>query len=145
MYYDVAGSLPLELLVRVVEYLDLEDIIRRQRVSKRWRTILSCDTIITPYLRETLAFLGLDLNGASTDAANADAMSYFRWRHGLERAQPVKKIFLPWPTHFANLGSGRVHCRSRRLCYNIPVSNKAVVLDLETGKRNQRWQPADSL
>lgn len=35
MYYDVAGSLPLELLVRVVEYLDLEDIIRRQRVDAR--------------------------------------------------------------------------------------------------------------
>lgn len=28
MYYDIVGSLPLELLVRVVEYLDLEDVVR---------------------------------------------------------------------------------------------------------------------
>lgn len=33
MYYDIVGSLPLELLVQIVEYLDLEDIVRSQRVS----------------------------------------------------------------------------------------------------------------
>jgi len=32
MSYDIVGSLPLELLVQVVEYLDLEDIVRSQRV-----------------------------------------------------------------------------------------------------------------
>lgn len=31
-YYDIVGSLPLELLILVVEYLDLEDIVRCQGV-----------------------------------------------------------------------------------------------------------------
>ncbi|KAL1976751.1 hypothetical protein VTN31DRAFT_3033 [Thermomyces dupontii] len=97
--YDV-GSLPLELLVQVVEYLDPEDILRSQGVSKRWRTIFSSDSIITRVLRETLAFLGLDQEGVSTDGTIADPMSYFQWRHGLLHARPVKKIFLPWPAHF---------------------------------------------
>lgn len=30
--YDIVGSLPLELLVHVAEYLDLEDIVCSQRV-----------------------------------------------------------------------------------------------------------------
>lgn len=30
--YDIVGSLPLELLIYVVEYLDLKDIVRSQRV-----------------------------------------------------------------------------------------------------------------
>lgn len=32
MYYDIVGSLPLELLVQIVGYLDLKDIVRNQRV-----------------------------------------------------------------------------------------------------------------
>ena len=47
------------------------------------------------FLRETFAFLDLDLKGVSTDAASTDAMSYFRWRHGLEHARSVKGVFLP--------------------------------------------------
>lgn len=30
--YDIVGSLPLELLINVVEHLDPEDIARNQRV-----------------------------------------------------------------------------------------------------------------
>ncbi|KAL1977034.1 hypothetical protein VTN31DRAFT_3316 [Thermomyces dupontii] len=96
MYYDIVGSLPLELLVRVVEYLDLEDVVRIHGVSKKWRTIFSCKTVITPFLRETLKFLDLDQDGITTDEAIADAMSYFRWRLGLQHARPVRKIYLPW-------------------------------------------------
>lgn len=30
--YDIVGSLPLELLIHVVEFLDLEDVVRNQGV-----------------------------------------------------------------------------------------------------------------
>lgn len=36
--YDIVGSLPLELVIHVVEYLDEVDIVRSQRV----RTRMSC-------------------------------------------------------------------------------------------------------
>ncbi|KAL1997088.1 hypothetical protein VTN49DRAFT_7953 [Thermomyces lanuginosus] len=133
--YDIVGSLPLELLAQVVEYLDLEDIFRSQRVSKQWRTIFSCDTIIKPILRQTLAFLGLDQEGVSTDAAMADAMNYFRWRYNLEHARPIKRIFLPWPTDFPYMPV-RIDCRSRRLCYTTPKSSQAEIINLETGKKS---------
>lgn len=32
MYYDIVGSLPLELVAQVAEYLDLGDVVRSQRV-----------------------------------------------------------------------------------------------------------------
>lgn len=31
-YYDIVGFLPLELLIYVVEHLNLEDVLRSQRV-----------------------------------------------------------------------------------------------------------------
>lgn len=95
-------------------------------------------------MRETLSFLGLDREGVNTEKAITDAMSYFRWRYGLEHARPVKKIFLPWPTHFADLTLKKVHCGSRRLCYNIPLSNKAVILNLETGEKST-WTSSGQL
>ncbi|KAL1974271.1 hypothetical protein VTN31DRAFT_5831 [Thermomyces dupontii] len=80
---DIVSSLPLELLVQVVDYLDLEDVFRSQRVSKRWRAIFSYEAItrrFVPVLRETLAFLGLDLGVITADGAIAEAMSHsFRW------------------------------------------------------------------
>ena len=43
MHYDIVGSLPHELLLCVVEHLDLEDIVRNQRVtiSHAWMLALS--------------------------------------------------------------------------------------------------------
>lgn len=32
VHYDIVGSLPLELLINVVERLDVADIVRSQRV-----------------------------------------------------------------------------------------------------------------
>lgn len=79
------------------------------------------------------------------DEAIADAMSYFRWRHGLQHARPVKKIFLTW----SELGKvsaepfGIQH-HSRQLCYGIPHDNRrdfpnnmeVEILSLETGDKS---------
>ncbi|KAL1990135.1 hypothetical protein VTN49DRAFT_5974 [Thermomyces lanuginosus] len=115
--YDIVGSLPPELVAQVVQYLGcVEDILRGQSVSKRWRTIFSSNAIIAPFLRETFAFLGLDSDDVCTDAVIADARIYFRWRYGLQHAQPVKKIFLPWPEHLPGRPD-KIQYHSRRLYY----------------------------
>ncbi|KAL1994047.1 hypothetical protein VTN49DRAFT_2716 [Thermomyces lanuginosus] len=90
--YDIIGSLPLDLLLEIVGYLEPADIVRSRRASKRWQSIFSSDTITTFLLRRTLAFLNID----GANVAASDAVTYFRWQHGLQCARPVKKIFLPW-------------------------------------------------
>ncbi|KAL1973996.1 hypothetical protein VTN31DRAFT_5556 [Thermomyces dupontii] len=56
--YDIVGSLPLELVIHVVEYLDEVDIVRSQRVSKRWRAIISCNGVIRSVLPQTPCGIG---------------------------------------------------------------------------------------
>lgn len=91
-----------------------------------------------PYLRETLWFLGLDSEGVSTEAAIADATKYFQWKHGLQHARPVKKIFLPWQSYWPSMPN-RIQYHSRQLCYHasgIVKPNQIEMLDLETGKKS---------
>lgn len=44
-------------------------------------------------LRRTLESLGIE----DTDIPATEAMTYFRWQHGLQYARPIKKVFLRWP------------------------------------------------
>lgn len=143
--FDIIGSLPLELLVQVLQYLDLTDIVRSQRVhfshsltaievtiltrgdlylqvSKKWRRVFSSDIIIKPILRETIAFLGL--NSKDADRADVNATSYFRWRHRLQCARPVRRIFFHWPAGLVNLQSD-VSYHSRRLCFYSRAARKS--------------------
>lgn len=86
-------------------------------------------------MRNTLAFLGLDEEGVSVDAAIADAISYFRWHHGLQHAQPVRKISLPWSADMSSLPKRPIQCHSRRLCYTLRGNEEAVeIMDLGTGE-----------
>ncbi|KAL1996816.1 hypothetical protein VTN49DRAFT_7681 [Thermomyces lanuginosus] len=136
-YYDIVGSLPLELLLKIVEDLEPADIVRSQRVSKQWRSILSSDAITKFVLRQTLAFLNID----RADIPVTDAKAYFRWQHGLQYGQPVKRIFLPWtePPRVPN----EIAYHSRRLvCHNEGVK-KVEMLDLETGQRSA-WVEEDA-
>lgn len=148
---DILGSLPLELLIHVIEYLDLKDNVRSQRVrtppfeskhcpekvqvSKRWREILSFDAIINPFFREALIFLGLDQEGVKTDITVTSRMRYIGWRHCLEQVRPLKKIFLPWPAHFSS-ESNTVRWHSRRLFYDVPGRGEVEMINFETGEKS---------
>lgn len=106
--------------------------------------MFSCNEVITPFLRETLQFLGLDQKGVSIDAAIPNAMSYFRWRYGLEYVRPVKKMIFPWPKNWQDSYAGRpsrIRYQSRRLCCNITTRRQMVeMLNLDTGERsNPAW------
>jgi len=46
--YDIVSSLPIELLMQVVDYLDLTDIVRSQRVR------VSSDSVQTRYHNQRL-------------------------------------------------------------------------------------------
>ncbi|KAL1995645.1 hypothetical protein VTN49DRAFT_1832 [Thermomyces lanuginosus] len=140
--YDIVGSLPLELLINVVEHLDPEDIARNQRVSRRWRTIFSCDTITTCALLETFEFLGLEEMDKNVMAA--DATNYFRWRAGLLNVKPVKKVFLPWPERLPRVPYS-IQYHSHQLCYNVWGHNEVEMLNLETGETSTWADPERSL
>lgn len=85
-------------------------------------------------------FLGIE----DVDVPATDAMTYFMWRHRLQRVQPVKKIFLPWPeTPRLPLD---VAYRSRRVYYCLPGDDTDDIgmLDLETGER-LTWTEDESI
>lgn len=65
----------------------------------------------SPKKKNHFDILGLD----SKDVAAEDAMAYFRWRHGSERARPVKKLFLPFKEWLK--GDIDISYHSRRLCF----------------------------
>lgn len=79
-------------------------------------------------LHQTLGILGLDSKHVRAD----DAMTYFRWRHGLECARPVKKAFILYSESIK--GRGQFVYNSRRLCYGTFDSNGVGIIDLETGE-----------
>ncbi|KAL1990078.1 hypothetical protein VTN49DRAFT_6659 [Thermomyces lanuginosus] len=74
--HDIVSSLPHELVIHVVEYIDVADIVRCQMVSKRWWAIFSSDTVIKPSLSQTMELLGLD--SKSVEIAPVDPKTYFR-------------------------------------------------------------------
>ena len=108
------------------------------QVSKRWRSIFSCDAITRVVMRQTLAFLSME----STDVASADVATYFRWRHGLQCGRPVKKIFLPWSRRESIMPADFVY-HSRRLFYRSLYGYEIEMLDLETGRRST-WVEEDA-
>ncbi|KAL1989677.1 hypothetical protein VTN49DRAFT_6874 [Thermomyces lanuginosus] len=137
--YDIVCSLPLELLLEIVQYLEPAGVVGNQRVSKRWRSVFSSDTVIKLAMRQTLAFLGLndtDVRGAATEAT-----AYFRWRHCLQNGRPMKKVFLPWPQKLEEKPRHTAYY-SRRLVYESADDNGGLVicmLDLKTGQRSSCW------
>lgn len=81
------------------------------------------------------------MNIDRADIPVTDAKAYFRWQHGLQYGQPVKRIFLPWtePPRVPN----EIAYHSRRLvCHNEGVK-KVEMLDLETGQRSA-WVEEDA-
>lgn len=81
-------------------------------------------------LHRTLAILGLDSKEVGVD----DAMTYFRWRHSLQHARPVKMFI----STTRPLGPRECVYHSRRLCYTTNKSNRVEILDLETGQKS-KW------
>ncbi|KAL1997556.1 hypothetical protein VTN49DRAFT_87 [Thermomyces lanuginosus] len=134
--FDIVGSLPLELTIQVIRYLDCTDIIRSQRVSKQWHALLSSEAILKQSLREKLTSLGLDLKGTNVPIDNANR--YFQWHHRIQYGRPIKKIFLPWTAEstLSPVTARGITYHSRRLCYFIRSDQDIYILNLETGERS---------
>ncbi|KAL1992107.1 hypothetical protein VTN49DRAFT_4139 [Thermomyces lanuginosus] len=128
--YDIVGSLPLELVLTIAEYLEPADIVRYRKVSKRWRSTFSSDEIIMAALRKTLTFLNIE----NTEVSAAEAITYFEWHHRLQYGRPVKKMSLPWTRRPG--WDDDVSYHSRRLCYRMKRAVGVEVLDLETGEKS---------
>ncbi|KAL1992727.1 hypothetical protein VTN49DRAFT_3483 [Thermomyces lanuginosus] len=87
---DLISSLPFDIVLQIVKQLGPANIVRCQKVSKRWRTLFKSKAIIKSALDQTLDF-------QDVDGQTKDAMTYFQWQHRLESARPIRKVFLPWP------------------------------------------------
>ncbi|KAL1975051.1 hypothetical protein VTN31DRAFT_3443 [Thermomyces dupontii] len=113
--------------------MDTVGIVRCQRVSKRWRRILSSGPITTFALREAIEILSLDRK--SVDVTIAGAISYIQWKHRLQCGRPVKRIFLPWPPG-QSYAPCEVRYHSRRFCYRCLDREEIHMLNLETGEKS---------
>lgn len=94
---DILGKLPLELIYLVAGHLDLSDFIVLQRVSRRWKKILSIPSIQIPAVRAAL--------GTRVNETNVTKLMKKRVR--LERMAPIfkKEIMLPHSQNFPYPGS----------------------------------------
>ncbi|KAF2500227.1 hypothetical protein BU16DRAFT_523034 [Lophium mytilinum] len=55
-WFDIVGSLPVEIVIQVFSYLDISTPFQLQRVSRRWQTVLSSPDV----LRGLICLLGYD-------------------------------------------------------------------------------------
>ncbi|KAL2000837.1 hypothetical protein VTN02DRAFT_2576 [Thermoascus thermophilus] len=92
--YDILGSLPLELIARICEFLDLREIISLQRVSRCWNRLLS-----SPLIYRT-AFRVDCINEPLPDVSDAEWQSLFikyaKRRLLLELGRPYTKAVYPY-------------------------------------------------
>ncbi|KAF9892370.1 hypothetical protein FE257_002147 [Aspergillus nanangensis] len=87
---DILGSLPLEIVVRIVKDLDLSEIHVLRRVSKNWQFLLSSDPVCGTVYR-----MYTGLHGQScTVSSSRTLLQYAKQRLRLERGDPVFKIDL---------------------------------------------------
>ncbi|KAL3436323.1 hypothetical protein BDV09DRAFT_165391 [Aspergillus tetrazonus] len=87
---DILGSLPIEIAVQIIQYLDVNDVHLLQRVSRRWHEVLSSEPVCSVMFRQyTGGSLGSDFK--STFAR------YSRQRSRLEQGRPVAHVQLDIP------------------------------------------------
>ncbi|KAL4812611.1 hypothetical protein BDW67DRAFT_169828 [Aspergillus spinulosporus] len=87
---DILGSLPLEVAVQIIQYLDVNDVHLLQRVSRRWHEVLSSEPVCSVLFRQYTGG-SLDNEFKSTFAR------YSRQRSRLEQGRPVAHVQLDIP------------------------------------------------
>ncbi|KAJ5273983.1 hypothetical protein N7478_009108 [Penicillium angulare] len=86
---DILGNenLPLEIVALIAEHLHLSDLIRLQRVSRKWHQVLSSSMVQNAAIRATLA----------SGIYESDTKSVIRKRLRAERGQPAATMKLSSP------------------------------------------------
>jgi hypothetical protein len=87
---DILGSLPLEIAVHIIQYLDVNDVHLLQMVSRRWHEVLSSEPVCSVLFRQYTGG-SLDNDFKSTFAR------YSRQRSRLEQGRPVAHVQLDIP------------------------------------------------
>ncbi|KAE8349812.1 hypothetical protein BDV28DRAFT_54141 [Aspergillus coremiiformis] len=102
---DILGSLPVEIAVQIVKYLDLSEFHIFRRVSKRWNCLLSsrllCNVVFRRYIGHSCSSI------QATETPDA-FIQYAKQLVHLERGQPVSKVYkslcLPLPSSTGLVG-----------------------------------------
>ncbi|KAJ5964513.1 uncharacterized protein N7479_004389 [Penicillium vulpinum] len=87
---DLLDKLPLEIVAMVAEYLDLVDLILLQRVSKRWRQLLSSTIVVTSAIRHHMG-----KNAIKLDSSPTYLNALIRKRIRAERGLPAVVATIP--------------------------------------------------
>ncbi|KAL5044446.1 hypothetical protein BDW71DRAFT_99566 [Aspergillus fruticulosus] len=84
---DILGSLPLEVAVQIIQYLDVNDVHLLRRVSNRWHELLSSKSVCSVLFRQ--------YTGGSLDEEFKSTFArYSRRRSRLEQGFPVAHVQL---------------------------------------------------
>ncbi|KAF2097640.1 hypothetical protein NA57DRAFT_77892 [Rhizodiscina lignyota] len=68
--FDIVGGLPLELVGKIFAHADIEDILQCQRVSKRWKFLLSTSAVLDPRLNRWYSLSDPPLTRSSDPTVN---------------------------------------------------------------------------
>ena len=88
-HQDILGNLPIELVWKVAEYLNLADLFVLQRVSPQWRSLLSSPLLQRAAIRSVMA---VDLPQQNLDLDNTKAI--IQQRLCAERGNPARSYYL---------------------------------------------------
>ena len=87
---DILGSLPLEIAAQITTYLEVSHLIYLQRVSKRWKFLLS-----TRLVRDSAVNWRYGRDLVDTDSNHAFSQ-FVRRRVMLDRGDPVSQSHFSW-------------------------------------------------
>ena len=151
--YDIVGSLPFEIVLEIVKYLDPDDIVRNQRVRIAWLSMSR--SLISPGWTRPRSLNGGGRFSRPMESWNilcAEHSRSFIWETTIYKTLPMRWFIFDGNMRWNMAGPSRssfslgqnplmpfdsrmVSYHSRRLFYQAGHSDRVEMLDLETGER----------
>ncbi|KAJ5389357.1 uncharacterized protein N7496_000425 [Penicillium cataractarum] len=157
---DILGKLPPEITSLVARHLPLIDIIRLRRVSRRWQSILSSQSVCRAAVRKTLGrdpwvnsipIPNTQGSASTTDSSHdfdASFASFVKRRYRLERGKPHKVFTMRSPVAFEDddrfIPDSKVISYSNGICTWIGQDedkSSVIALNLSTGEKKRFTTP----
>ncbi|KAJ6104235.1 hypothetical protein N7523_010555 [Penicillium sp. IBT 18751x] len=134
---DILGNLPLEIVSLVAAHMNLADLVVLQRVSRRWKEILSSSTVQLSAIQS-----GMGHKSVAQLDDEASPAQLIKKRVRMERGQPTSKFKLRSPfskEHDVWMVSGGVGYSNDVYAWLEGTLGRTFIslLNLQTGVKNQ--------